>query len=236
MLLCRVVELPSVDPGTIIEGTKHHHQTCPRFFIRGILLDPVYYQEETKSSRIMTAAAAGENDNNGDEIQMDEQFRQRVQQSFVTVQAWENNEELLRRCREELVPDAFYNNNKKKKTEREAVQILVQHFQTKVMTWVNHPLCENCGGTTTAAADHNVRHVTTTTGMPLDADGAMCRVEVYRCKTCDQLLEFPRYNSIVRLLQSRQGRCGEYANLFGCLCRAVGLETRYILDFTDHGE
>jgi peptide-N4-(N-acetyl-beta-glucosaminyl)asparagine amidase len=166
-------------------------------------------------------AAVAENDQ-----VMDEQFRKRVQQSFATVQAWEN-EELLRRCRAELVPDAFYNN--KKKTEREAVQILAQHFQTKVMTWVNTPSCDACG--TTAPVRHE-----TTTNQPRDEHGATCRVEVFRCETCDKSLEFPRYNSIVRLLQSRQGRCGEYANLFGCLCRAVGLETRYILDFTDHGE
>jgi peptide-N4-(N-acetyl-beta-glucosaminyl)asparagine amidase len=179
-----------------------------------------YYKEQKKSS--MAAA--------GDQV-MDEQFRQRVQQTFATVQAWEN-EDLLRRCRAELVPDAFYNNSnnqtKNKKTEREAVQILANHFKTKVMTWVNSPPCDTCG-----TATHVKHHETT--GMPLDEHGATCRVEVFRCETCDQTLEFPRYNSIVRLLQSRQGRCGEYANLFGCLCRAVGLETRYILDFTDHG-
>jgi thiol-disulfide isomerase/thioredoxin len=58
---------------------------------------------------------------------------------------------------------------------------------------------------------------------------------VYHCPQCnDTTTTFPRYNSVHKLLETKQGRCGEYANLFGLVCRAAGFETRYVLDVTDH--
>jgi len=35
-------------------------------------------------------------------------------------------------------------------------------------------------------------------------------------------------------MDTRTGRCGEYSNLFGLFCRSVGLETRLVLDLSDH--
>lgn len=57
---------------------------------------------------------------------------------------------------------------------------------------------------------------------------------VYTCQQCNTPATFPRYNSPRSIFSSRRGRCGEYANLFGTYCRALGYDTRYCLDLTDH--
>ena len=58
---------------------------------------------------------------------------------------------------------------------------------------------------------------------------------VYYCPACDaNTTTFPRYNKAAKLLETRQGRCGEYANLFGLFCRSAGFETRLVLDWSDH--
>ncbi|KAL0455284.1 UNVERIFIED_CONTAM: Peptide-N(4)-(N-acetyl-beta-glucosaminyl)asparagine amidase [Sesamum latifolium] len=54
------------------------------------------------------------------------------------------------------------------------------------------------------------------------------------CKTCSNVTRFPRYNDPLKLLETRKGRCGEWANCFTLYCRAFGYESRLILDFTDH--
>jgi peptide-N4-(N-acetyl-beta-glucosaminyl)asparagine amidase len=51
---------------------------------------------------------------------------------------------------------------------------------------------------------------------------------------CQKNTRFPRYNHPGKLLETRGGRCGEWANCF-CLClRALEFDARYILDWTDH--
>jgi peptide-N4-(N-acetyl-beta-glucosaminyl)asparagine amidase len=60
------------------------------------------------------------------------------------------------------------------------------------------------------------------------------QVEVYDCTSCHAKTRFPRYNHPLKLLETRKGRCGEWANVFTLFCTSLGYETRYILDLTDH--
>eukprot|EP00250_Pteridium_aquilinum_P011734 c20270_g1_i1 orf=444-2627(-) len=60
------------------------------------------------------------------------------------------------------------------------------------------------------------------------------RVELFRCKMCHSITRFPRYNDTRKLIETRSGRCGEWANCFTQYCRAFGYQARLVLDFTDH--
>lgn len=60
------------------------------------------------------------------------------------------------------------------------------------------------------------------------------RVEAHHCKSCGTVGRFPRYNSPAKLLETRRGRCGEWANCFTLCVAAMGYDVRYVLDFTDH--
>ncbi|KAK1400904.1 Peptide-N(4)-(N-acetyl-beta-glucosaminyl)asparagine amidase [Heracleum sosnowskyi] len=92
--------------------------------------------------------------------------------------------------------------------------------------WVHAPDCDGCGNET-------VNH-----GMgvadPSETRFGASRVELYRCRTCSRITRFPRYNDPLKLLETRKGRCGEWANCFTLYCRAFGYDSRLIMDFTDH--
>ncbi|XP_021941352.1 peptide-N(4)-(N-acetyl-beta-glucosaminyl)asparagine amidase isoform X2 [Zootermopsis nevadensis] len=101
---------------------------------------------------------------------------------------------------------------------------LLSWFKNSFFSWVDSPECTLCKGTTKFAG-HSSNSVTA---------GEAYRIEVYSCNTCQEKTLFPRYNDPEKLLETRKGRCGEWANCFTLMCRALGWETRYIADETDH--
>ncbi|CAH8299180.1 unnamed protein product [Eruca vesicaria subsp. sativa] len=93
-------------------------------------------------------------------------------------------------------------------------------------SWVNEPSCDYCGSKTIGQG----------MGTPLTSELAYgaSRVELYRCTSCPTITRFPRYNDPLKLVETKRGRCGEWANCFTLYCRTFGYDSRLIMDFTDH--
>ncbi|XP_006006863.1 peptide-N(4)-(N-acetyl-beta-glucosaminyl)asparagine amidase isoform X1 [Latimeria chalumnae] len=103
---------------------------------------------------------------------------------------------------------------------------LLQWFKGEFFRWVNTLPCGRCGGQTNSSGFLQP----STDDLRWDAN----KVENHYCDQCKFSTRFPRYNNPEKLLETRCGRCGEWANCFTLCCRALGFEARYIMDVTDH--
>ncbi|RKO92522.1 hypothetical protein BDK51DRAFT_24230, partial [Blyttiomyces helicus] len=110
--------------------------------------------------------------------------------------------------------------------DEELLKCLLQWFKGEYFKWVDAPPCDNCNLTTTS--------VGAAPATPEESRHGGHRVELYMCVTCRAHTRFPRYNDPAKLMETRRGRCGEWANVFTLFCKAMGYEARYVLDFTDH--
>ncbi|CDF39846.1 unnamed protein product [Chondrus crispus] len=103
---------------------------------------------------------------------------------------------------------------------------LLTWFKESFFTWVNSPDCWSCGKETALVGmapptDHELKH-------------GGSRVEQHDCQACGATTRFPRYNDAGKLLETRKGRCGEWAQAFTLIARAAGLRVRVVHDWTDH--
>ncbi|XP_045625192.2 peptide-N(4)-(N-acetyl-beta-glucosaminyl)asparagine amidase isoform X1 [Procambarus clarkii] len=103
---------------------------------------------------------------------------------------------------------------------------LLAWFKNDFFKWFDSPTCQQCHCQMTAEGSKP----------PTEDDHAWggSRVEGYCCKDCGTVDRFVRYNHPSKLLETRQGRCGEWANCFTLLCRTLGMDARYVHDYTDH--
>lgn len=99
-------------------------------------------------------------------------------------------------------------------------------FKESFFTWTNAPECWSCGGEATM--------VGMAAPTELELKYRASRVEQHDCKKCGASTRFPRYNDAGKLLQTRKGRCGEWAQAFTLIARAAGFRARAVHDWTDH--
>lgn len=103
---------------------------------------------------------------------------------------------------------------------------LLKWFKYSFFTWVDCPVCDTCGNVT----EYRGHTYSVLSELVWNAD----RVELYFCSFCKWEVRFPRYNHPKKLLETRRGRCGEWANCFTLLCRALCYEARLIVEWGDH--
>ncbi|KAK9819776.1 hypothetical protein WJX72_002242 [[Myrmecia] bisecta] len=168
-----------------------------------------------------------------------QEFATRLQAAVQTVLQYEDQllqalalsvvplEELQREAAEQVKLIEAMGEQPPLAAEDALAQGLLAWFKADFFKWVNNPACQLCGGSNTQGT--GVAGPTAE-----EAAGGAGRTEVYRCVQCGSITRFPRYNDPAKLLETRSGRCGEWANCFTLCCRAVGLDARYVLDWTDH--
>ncbi|KAL0928102.1 hypothetical protein M5K25_002342 [Dendrobium thyrsiflorum] len=151
-------------------------------------------------------------------LQYEDPVRQEAARKSVPV------EEIQEKALVSLAKEGNFKPSKDKEDHSFLLQLLIWFKQS--FSWVNSPPCDNCGRAT--------RNIGMGAPLPSESKFGASRVELYRCNFCSCITRFPRYNDPLKLLETRRGRCGEWANCFTLYCRAFGYEARLTLDFTDH--
>jgi peptide-N4-(N-acetyl-beta-glucosaminyl)asparagine amidase len=135
---------------------------------------------------------------------------------------------------------------KKDKEQYNNVASLLKWFKNEFMKWTpTEPVCKICINNKSDSLDSSSHRSTTaivaTTTPKMKLKGIiegnswhMRKVEIFVCSTCNYEFAFPRYGEILKIAETKTGRCSEWSFLFGAMLCSLGIKTRIVHDFLNH--
>jgi peptide-N4-(N-acetyl-beta-glucosaminyl)asparagine amidase len=149
-----------------------------------------------------------------------------------------------------LIPDNIALQTKKE--DGNNIVHLLRWFKNDFMRWTpKDPVCDRC--ITTAPANDESHHyncgVSNNINVSRSASAVagpmqsqiiignswkMRKVEVFHCNNCNYEYIFPRYGEILKIAETKTGRCSEWSMLFGAMLSSLEIKARIVHDFLDH--
>jgi peptide-N4-(N-acetyl-beta-glucosaminyl)asparagine amidase len=97
------------------------------------------------------------------------------------------------------------------------VRLLLKWFKEDFFQWINSPECSICKVLPFChflTWQGETKHVGVVPATEEEERYTARNVELWQCSKCCRNERFPRYNDPIKLLSTRRGRCGEFANVF----------------------
>jgi peptide-N4-(N-acetyl-beta-glucosaminyl)asparagine amidase len=157
--------------------------------------------------------------------------------------------EILKKVRLLIPKDIVLETTSTKKEEQYSnVVPLLKWFKNEFMKWTPaQPVCEICINNRRISDRHSINSSQNSkTAISIETpkmrlkeiikgnSWKMPGVEIYVCNTCNCEFAFPRYGEILKITETKTGRCSEWSFLFGALLSSLGIKTRIVHDFLDH--
>jgi Transglutaminase-like superfamily len=150
------------------------------------------------------------------------------------------NPEILKIMRS-LIPDNIVSQTK----DGGNVIPLLKWFKNDFMRWTSKdPVCQKCINThsykrdDTSGVINSSSSISRSSTAPMQVQtiiGNSWRMrKLEMCNNSNYEYTFPRYGEILKIAETRAGRCSEWSMLFGAMLSSLGMKTEIIHDFLDH--
>ena len=128
------------------------------------------------------------------------------------------NDHSILECVKQLLPDTVLNSY----MTDGSLKPLLHWFKNDLMKWMSNKIqCLSC---------NILMRVQLLEGDSLNSR----KTEIYTCNKCGSTIIFPRYVRILKIAETRIGRCSEWSILFGAILNSLSIQTRIVHDYLDH--
>ena len=128
------------------------------------------------------------------------------------------NDHSILDCVKQLLPDTVLNSYMVDRS----LKPLLNWFKNGFMKWMSNKIqCSSC---------KILMRVQLLKGDSLNSRAT----EIHTCDKCQSSIIFPRYAKILKIAETRVGRCSEWSILFGAILNSLSIQTRIVHDYLDH--